>query len=378
MNRLMKEKGMVNDMQFDEEEFTPNSKVSLSAMMIIISFAIVVSLGIVVLSNSKTSKHSSTDQMIKQEETEMVTEDKIEVGQSNLRAEDLDFWDMYPESKQEDVFLDASEPVIEAKEPVIEEEDPATDGKHVSVMLEDGSVSWVPIDSNLPANPYIDTQFQKEAEQLKYYSNNRLTSVTGIDLSYYSGEVDFEKIKKAGIQYVMLKIGSRGYQTGELTIDEKFKTYLVQAKAQGLYVGGYFESQAINEAEALEEVNFIAQTLSGETLKYPIAVRMNGVNYDQARTDNLTVEMRTSILKTFMDGIKGTGNTAMLYGDKDFLITQVNLNNLTNYEVWLCAEGDLPEYPYWFTMWQYDNAVNINGISVSCPISISLVDYAAR
>ena len=79
----------------------------------------------------------------------------------------------------------------------------------------------------------------------------------GIDVSVYQGNIDFEKVKEDGYDFVIVRIGFRGYgSAGNIKADERAITNITKAKEAGLDVGVYFFSQAINETEAVEEADF--------------------------------------------------------------------------------------------------------------------------
>ena len=81
--------------------------------------------------------------------------------------------------------------------------------------------------------------------------------IDGIDVSQWNGSIDWKKVKEDGIDYVIIRIGGRGYgSNGRLYFDDYLKDYMKGAKDAGLMIGGYFFSQAITEAEALEEANY--------------------------------------------------------------------------------------------------------------------------
>ena len=65
----------------------------------------------------------------------------------------------------------------------------------------------------------------------------------------------------------------------------------------------------------------------------------------------------------------------MLYGDKEWLVSKINLEELDEYDVWLSQEADTPDYPYEFAMWQYDKSGTISGISEEKGLNICFVDY---
>ena len=68
----------------------------------------------------------------------------------------------------------------------------------------------------------------------------------------------------------------------------------------------------------------------------------------------------------------------MIYGDKNWLIKQIDLSKLTGYDVWLSQLEDVPDYPYRFSMWQYDRQASIDGISGNASLNISFIDYSEK
>ena len=65
---------------------------------------------------------------------------------------------------------------------------------------------------------------------MNYYGEGKIVSKCGVDISANQGEVDFAKLKKAGCDFVMIKIGARGYSSGNIVFDEKYKDNLKAAK----------------------------------------------------------------------------------------------------------------------------------------------------
>ena len=92
----------------------------------------------------------------------------------------------------------------------------------------------------------------------------------GVDVSEYQGDVDWEQVKAAGMDFAMLRIGYRGMTEGRLNPDESFERNFTGATDAGLFVGAYFFSQAVTEEEAVEEANYVISLLGGRKLAYPI------------------------------------------------------------------------------------------------------------
>ncbi len=93
----------------------------------------------------------------------------------------------------------------------------------------------------------------------------------GIDVSKYQSGLDWNKIKKSGVSFVIIRIGYRGYgAAGNLVKDPMFEEHFTNARNAGLKVGVYFFTQAVNEAEAQEEAEACNWALNGRMLDYPI------------------------------------------------------------------------------------------------------------
>ncbi len=312
------------------------------------------------------------------DDTERPTDIETLYENGMLRAEDLDFWDMYDDNEPIETPAPTKAPTPEpSREPTDEEK--AADGKHVQVAFKDGTKEWILIDPDLPAKKYDFTKMNAVNGKMVYYDGNQKLSRLGVMLSEENTEVDFEAVKEDGIDFVILKVGGRGYETGVISIDTAFPDYAEKAKEAGLKVGAYFSSQAVTIEEAKEEALFVDGILDGYEISYPVVFRMDSFTYDSARTDILDVDAKTEIIQTFLDTIEEEGYHGVLYGSKDFILTEVLYEKLLpDTEIWLTEDKPVPDYPYHFQMWEYAQAEKVKGVSGSIGLTISFVDYAQR
>ena len=298
--------------------------------------------------------------------------------QNKLRSEDLDFWDMYKRDN----------PIIEQKptpspepteEPELTDEQKAQDGKHILVSYKDGTQEWLDIQEDIPLHEYDFTKMKAQNNQMVYYEGNKQSSRLGIILSEESGKVDFEDVKSSGVDFVMLKVGARGYETGVITPDITFTDYAESAAQAGLKVGVIFYSQAVTIEEATEEAMFVMDYIIPHEITYPIAFCMETIRHDVARTDILDAEKRTQITEAFLSAVKKDGYTPIIYGSRDYLLTEVLAEGLfADYEVWLSDSSPVPDYPYQFKMWEYTETESIYGVEEPVSYTISFVDYTKR
>ena len=342
-----------------------------------VSFFVLLIMGIVIAANKQergnraafiesTSEEKSHDDM--EEESYAATYGKI-------TADDLDIWDMYPETEETE---EEETKKKEEEETTESTEESMDDGKHVKITYSDGSSEWVTINPYQEKNTYDFTNLVSNDGKLKYSSDGKKISFLGVDVSRYQKDIDFATLKDSGVEYVMIRLGARGYKTGALQLDEYFINNIDKATEAGLDIGIYFYSQAMSAQEAVEEANLVIDNLKERKITYPIAFDMEFVENDQARVETLTRDERTAITQAFLKRIEEAGYIPMIYGNKEWLIKRIDLSKLTNYCVWLSEEADIPDYPYQYEMWQYTKQGTIDGIEGFADLNISFVDYSAR
>ena len=302
--------------------------------------------------------------------------DELVTG-STLSPKDFDFWDMYPNQTPAPAATQMPEAKPEeTQEPV--ETDPSKDGKHTLIKSANGKEEWVLISPYLPKHEYDFTKLVCQSNIMKYYEDGKQVSYVGTDISKYQDYVDFVKLKKAGIDFVMIRVGARGYGSGQIVIDEYFLDNIKRATDAGLEVGVYFFSQAITVEEAVEEANVVLENIKDYKVSYPVAFDMEHVDNDTARIDNLTKTDKTTITQAFLDTIRLAGYKTVIYGEKEWLIKEIDMSKLTGYDVWLAQTEDIPDYPYQFTMWQYSTNATLDGIAGYANLNISFIDYAEK
>lgn len=190
----------------------------------------------------------------------------------------------------------------------------------------------------------------------------------GIDVSYYQGSIDWEKVKAAGVQFVILRLGYRGYLTGDLSLDKNFRTYAQGAADAGIPIGAYFYTEAINENEAALEAAYCVEQLKDFNVALPIAydyepsTQKNGRLYKA----NLSKSKATNLCKSFCATIKAAGYTPMIYANKSDLTTKIDGAALgESYKIWLANYTTKTTYTGNYDFWQYSSAGKVNGISGS-------------
>ena len=306
------------------------------------------------------------------------------IGESTLVSDDLDFWNMYKVDTDLDKSLDHTADRYAENLKEIEEEEKEEDlsqnGTKTEVIYPDGTSQWVMINAYIAKNNYDYTGLVYEEPYMRYYADGKKVSRQGVKIDDSYGTVNFIQVEEDGIDYCIIRIGKRGYATGAISMDENYLTYMKEAKEAGLGIGVSFYSQAINEAEAIEEANLVVQALQQAEIKpdYPVIFDMELVSNDASRTEKLTKNQLTAITKAFCNTISQNGYTPAIYGNKYWLLRKLDLTQLSGYNIWLSKEGDVPDYPYEFAMWEYKQDAKIDGIAGNVSLSISFIDYEMR
>ncbi|MCR5033760.1 MAG: glycoside hydrolase family 25 protein [Lachnospiraceae bacterium] len=241
------------------------------------------------------------------------------------------------------------------------------------VLLADNQYYFLDIRTDLKMNGYDPELFEfDEAGDLHYHSPEGEESyLRGIDVSKYQGKINWEKVKESGkVDFAILRAGLRGYTEGALLEDETFRANLEGATNAGIPVGLYFFTQATTNAEAVEEANYCLELIGDAKVEMPIYVDVEEVSKDNARTSILTSGERTDFAITFMDTIEKAGYKTGIYGNLKSFMLMLDISRLEDYEKWF-ADYDLPIYfPYDYTMLQYSESGNVDGISEPVDMNI--------
>ena len=184
----------------------------------------------------------------------------------------------------------------------------------------------------------------------------------GIDVSKYQGKIDWNAVAAAGIKFAIIRCGYRGGLNGQLIEDPYYRTNIKGATAAGIKVGVYFFTQAVTEAEAVEEASMVLSLVSGYRLSYPIFVDTeNGVS--GARANGLDVNTRTACVAAFCKTIANSGYTAGIYASKSWYGSKLNMSSLNSYCIWVAQYNTTCTYTGRYSIWQYSSKGCVNGIN---------------
>ncbi len=191
----------------------------------------------------------------------------------------------------------------------------------------------------------------------------------GIDVSKWNGNINWDKVKSAGINFAIVR---EGYgKRDPRQADKKFKDNINGAKSVGIHTSVYHYSYADSVEDAINEARFCLENIEGFKLEYPVIIDVE--DKEQLKLNN---RQRTDIVKAFCSEIEKRGYYAMFY---------CNLNWLNNY---LYKDELLPKYDLWLAqwnidkpsctcgIWQYSSTGKIDGIDGNVDLNVAYKDYA--
>ncbi len=199
------------------------------------------------------------------------------------------------------------------------------------------------------------------------------TKIQGIDVSYCQGSINWTKVKKDGIQFVMVGTGS--YQSSSNYSKDKYtSTNLKGANDAGLYVGAYHYLTAKTEANAKKAAEYVVDQLQGYKISYPVAVDIEDSIYN-----SMSKKKRTDLVIAFLEVIEDAGYYPAIYASDSYFQSYLDMSRLSKYDCWVAAWGvkeSSLKTPY--TMWQYKvgSKGSVSGISTDIDMDYSYKDYS--
>ena len=190
----------------------------------------------------------------------------------------------------------------------------------------------------------------------------------GIDVSKFQGSIDWNAVKSDGITFAIIRCGYRGYGSGALVEDSTYRRNIQGAINAGLKVGVYFYSQAINEAEAVEEASMVLSLVSGYSL--PLGVYYDTESVGGGRANALSASERTACAVAFCETIRNAGYSAGVYSYASWFYNALNFANISKYNIWIAQYRDKLSFSYKYNIWKYTGSGSVKGISKPVDMNI--------
>lgn len=199
-------------------------------------------------------------------------------------------------------------------------------------------------------------------------------SRAGIDVSKWNKDIDWARVKAAGVDFAIIRCGYRGSSSGVLVEDPYFLKNIEGAKANGISVGVYFFTQATTEVEAVEEASMAVSLCRDYKLDYPVFIDTEGAG-GNGRADGLGVRERTAVCRAFCETVESAGLDAGVYASRNWWYNNLTASELAPYTTWLAEYRREPLYTGKYQIWQYTSNGNVDGIDGRVDLNVSYLGY---
>lgn len=194
----------------------------------------------------------------------------------------------------------------------------------------------------------------------------------GIDVSKHNGVIDWQEVKKDGVEFAMIRAGY-----GRNAIDSQFRRNISECNRLGIPCGVYWFSYALNEADAKQEALYCLDAVKPYKLEYPIAYdfEYDSVDYAKKNGVNITKEKASSFVKAFCDEIENAGYFVLNYTNIDYMKNYFTDAVNVRYGLWLAAWVNSESPPKSCYIWQHSSTGKVKGISGNVDMNKSYIDF---
>ena len=193
-----------------------------------------------------------------------------------------------------------------------------------------------------------------------YKEHKTDNTLIGIDVSKWQGDIDYNKVKEAGVEFVFIKLGGQNGIDGEYYLDPKFERNIEGFKSVDIPVGLYFYTYANSIDKAKEDALWVIDQIKDYKIDLPIA--FDWENWSKFNSFHISFNNLTKAAGMFINTLKEHGYDGMLYGSKNYL-EKIWLEN--NYSIWLAHYTSKTDYQGNYKCWQRTSSAKIPGITAN-------------
>ena len=288
---------------------------------------------------------------------------------ANATSRDLGLEEQVFEEIKEEVILVAADTTID--ESLKEKEEEVVKFQDKEVKVPKSKVSSVNSAEDGEKNKKTGGDAVSQDQAQTMFENVGQKSM-GIDVSHHQGRINWAQVKASGVEFAMIRVGYRGQTSGGIYEDAYFKTNVTGAVANGIKVGIYFYSTAVNENEALEEAAWVVKKIAPYRITFPVVYDFE--DFNAYRCANVGGAQATSNALTFLNFVKANGYEPMMYANKNDITTRMSRGSF-GCKFWLAHYTSQTDYTGNVNMWQYTSKGTVPGISGWVDMNIAYFNY---
>ena len=184
----------------------------------------------------------------------------------------------------------------------------------------------------------------------------------GIDVSNHQGTVDWNKVKAAGIDFAILKVGPVYGKP-----DDSFERNAAECERLGIPYGVYYYSYARSVEDANKEADRTLAWLGGHHPSLPVYYDLEDIYILQ--DPNFSKDKLTQIAQAFCNRMEAVGFKSGIYANLNWLNNYLNSPSLSGYDHWVAQYNWRCDYAGSYSFWQYSSSGNIPGVNGRCDMN---------
>ena len=226
-------------------------------------------------------------------------------------------------------------------------------------------------------NPFDKTELiLDDRDRVIYVGDDpSVEGLFGIDVSAFQGQIDWARVKADGVKFAMIRMGFRGWgKNGSYNDDEFFEQNVNGAYANGIEVGVYWVTHAIDTGEAAEEAEYVLNKIEPfrDKITLPVVLDFESPETAENRIYDLTQEEWTENALVFMERIEAAGYQPMFYGNLTNFVVHMDDTRILKYPIWIAWYSVPLYFPYEFQIWQYSYQGRVDGINGDVDLNIMI------
>lgn len=211
------------------------------------------------------------------------------------------------------------------------------------------------------ANINGKTYYSSASTTISGKTNSTNTEIAGIDVSAHNQTIDWEKVKKSGVEFAILRCGfGQDYKSQD---DKYFARNVSECERLKIPYGVYLYSYALNTKTASSEADHALRLLKGHTPKYGVWFDMEDADKYKQRNGMPSDETLVNICVEFCDKMIKNGYKTGIYASLSWFKNQLNDSKLDKYDKWVAQWNDKCSYTKDYVMWQYTSSGLVDGIN---------------
>lgn len=201
-----------------------------------------------------------------------------------------------------------------------------------------------------------------------------MSTKNGIDVSVWQGSINWAKVKAAGVEFAMVRLGYGSRDGTACGVDKRFADNIEGALAAGVDVGVYFYSYALSAEAVRKEAAFVLEKLKpyAGRISYPVAF-----DIEDKSQQGLGKATLTSMVSTFCSAIEAGGYYAAYYCNLSWRNSYLDGAALSRFDFWLAQWSSAPTSSLSFGIWQRSSSGSVDGITGNVDLDVAYKDYPA-